>query len=120
MSGGPVAENAAGRGEIAERRAFLRAAERAAYRRARLGDLIYAAPFIGALLLLSPMARAFAKPVTIAGTPLIVVYVFLVWALLIAAAALLARATRSQAAQPGRGDPAASDEDNAGGGSEPP
>ena len=78
----------------AKRLALVRAAERAAYRRARLRDLIYAAPFIGALLLLSPMVRAFAKPITILGTPLIVVYVFVVWALLIAAAALLAHASR--------------------------
>ena len=101
--------------KTAERRALIRAAERAAYRRARLGDLIYAAPFIGALLLLSPMARAFAKPIAIAGTPLIVVYVLVVWALLIAAAALLAHATRPKAPASALSAP----EDAGGGGAEP-
>ncbi len=48
-------------------------------------------PLIGALLLLPPMARAFLLPEKIAGIPFTLVYLFAVWAGLIAGAALLGR-----------------------------
>lgn len=48
-------------------------------------DLATALPFIAALLLLPPVILLFAVPVAIGGAPLIVVYIFGVWAVLILA-----------------------------------
>jgi hypothetical protein len=48
-------------------------------------------PFAAAALLLPPFILVFAAPVLIAGVPLIVVYVFGVWATVILAAWLLSR-----------------------------
>ena len=47
-------------------------------------------PFVVALLLIPPAILIFAKPVTIAGLPLIVVYLFGVWAVAIIAATVIA------------------------------
>jgi hypothetical protein len=48
-------------------------------------------PFVLAFLLLPPIILIFAKPVLIAGVPLIVIYIFGVWAAAICAAMVLAR-----------------------------
>ena len=48
-------------------------------------------PFAAAILLLPPFILVFAAPVLIAGIPLIVVYVFFIWATIVFCAWLLAR-----------------------------
>ena len=63
---------------------------RKAMRRARRRDLARLLPAFGALLLATPMLDVFGAPVTVFGAPLIIVYIFGVWAALILAAALVA------------------------------
>lgn len=58
------------------------------HRKAR--DRAAIVPLVGAVLLLPPVAGIFRIDAGVAGLPMIVVYVFAVWAGLIAAAALLA------------------------------
>lgn len=48
-------------------------------------------PVAAAVLLLPPFILVFATPATIAGVPLIVVYVFAAWAVIVVAAWLVAR-----------------------------
>lgn len=48
-------------------------------------------PLLGLFLLVPPLIALFAVPVRIAGVPLIVVYLFGVWLVLVLVAALLAR-----------------------------
>jgi hypothetical protein len=48
-------------------------------------------PFVAAMLLAPPIILIFAVPVMLAGIPLILIYVFGVWAVIILSAALLAR-----------------------------
>lgn len=47
--------------------------------------------FVAAALLLPPIVLIFAAPVLVGGIPLIVIYIFGVWAVVIAAAWLVAR-----------------------------
>ena len=54
-------------------------------------DLAVALPFAAAALFTPPLLHLFAKPVSLGGVPLIVLYVFGAWAGLIAVAVLLAR-----------------------------
>ena len=64
-------------------------------------------PFVAAVLLLPPFVLIFAAPVLFGGIPLIVVYIFGVWAAVILATYLTARrlggkrAARTGAAPPG-------------------
>lgn len=66
----------------------------------RLGDLARLLPILGAFLLISPLVRIFAVPLTVGGVPAIIWYIFGVWGALIVAAALLGRrvAAREDAA----------------------
>ena len=48
-------------------------------------------PLVGAILFLPPIAGIFRIEATLAGVPLVVVYIFAVWAALIAGAIALAR-----------------------------
>ena len=48
-------------------------------------------PFAATVLLMPPMLRVFAAPIAPAGIPLIILYVFTVWAAIVIAAFLLAR-----------------------------
>lgn len=48
-------------------------------------------PLFGLFLLMPPAVLAFGMPTTIGGVPLIVLYIFAVWAILIVGAAWLAR-----------------------------
>lgn len=48
-------------------------------------------PFLGVVLIVPPLVSIFVAPIRLAGIPLIVVYVFGVWALIIAAAYLVSR-----------------------------
>lgn len=48
-------------------------------------------PFIATFLLAPPIILIFAKPVIVAGVPLIVVYLFCVWAAAILCAMMVAR-----------------------------
>ena len=71
-------------------------------------------PMLGAVLLLPPVAGIFRLDAKIGGLPVGILYVFLVWALLIAGAALLAPRLRDGPARPdGSG---AADRDAANGG----
>lgn len=47
-------------------------------------------PIVAAILFLPPLTLIFSAPITIAGIPLILVYLFTAWALVIAAACFLA------------------------------
>ena len=56
-------------------------------------------PFVATVLLMPPVVLIFAAPVVAFGIPLIVVYVFAVWIVVIGAAGLAARRlTRTEAA----------------------
>ncbi len=59
------------------------------------------APLLGLFLLMPPFIHIFAGPGVLLGVPVIVVYLFGVWAALIAAAALIAR----RLPRPHPGDP---------------
>ncbi|HYD76686.1 hypothetical protein [Ramlibacter sp.] len=59
--------------------------------RQRLRSAAVVLPFLGAFLLLPPFLPLFTARVQVAGLPLIVVYIFGVWAILIALAWWLAR-----------------------------
>ena len=48
-------------------------------------------PLIGLFLLMPPAVLAFGMPGTIGGVPLIVLYIFAIWAFMIVGAAWLAR-----------------------------
>lgn len=58
-------------------------------------DAAIALPFVAAALLAPPIILTFAAPVVLAGIPLILLYVFGVWAVIILAAFLLARRLRT-------------------------
>ncbi len=53
-------------------------------------DMAALLPFVGIFLLVPPVILIFAKPVLIAGVPLIVVYLFGVWAAAILCAMVVA------------------------------
>lgn len=57
----------------------------------RAGDAATLLPVVAAAVLLPPFILVFAAPVLVGGIPLIVVYVFGVWAAIILCAWLLAR-----------------------------
>ena len=57
-------------------------------------DLAVVLPIVLVLLLMPPLIRIFAVPTTLAGIPLIVVYIFVVWAAAILVAAVVARRAR--------------------------
>jgi hypothetical protein len=61
------------------------------FRSSKAPDAAVVLPVFGAILLLPPAISLFAAPVAVWGVPLIVLYVFGVWAGLIGCAALLAR-----------------------------
>ncbi len=61
------------------------------FRTSKAPDAAVVLPVFGAILLLPPAISLFAAPVAVWGVPLIVLYVFGVWAGLIGCAALLAR-----------------------------
>lgn len=63
----------------------------AAFRARRLRETSALLPLAGLVLLIQPVASVFALPHRIAGVPLVVLYVFLVWAALILAARALGR-----------------------------
>lgn len=52
-------------------------------------------PFVAAALLLPPIVLIFTAPVLVAGVPLIVVYIFGVWAAIVVAAYVTARRVAS-------------------------
>ena len=60
-------------------------------RPARTSDAAIALPFLAAVLLAPPVILIFARPAAPWGVPLIVIYVFAVWAAIILAGFLLAR-----------------------------
>lgn len=63
----------------------------------RLTDRALAIPLAGFVLLMPPLLPLFARPVSVLGVPLLVVYVFGVWLLLILAGRWAARALRAAA-----------------------
>lgn len=54
-------------------------------------DAAYVLPFLATVLLAPPIILIFTAPVRFAGIPLIVIYIFGVWAAVILAALLLSR-----------------------------
>lgn len=68
--------------------------------RARLRDAAVLLPFFGLLLLMPPFIGLFPPAVRLGGIPVLVLYVFGVWALLIVLAALLARRLASTEHRP--------------------
>lgn len=67
------------------------------HRKAR--DRAVILPLVGAILFLPPVAAIFRVDATVAGIPLLVLYIFAVWAaLILAAAALAPRLRESDAA----------------------
>jgi hypothetical protein len=59
--------------------------------RQRLRDAATVLPFVATILLMPPLIGIFAAPVAPGGIPLIVLYVFAVWAAVILSAFILAR-----------------------------
>lgn len=57
----------------------------------RVRDIACVVPFVATLLFLPPVILVFSAPVTLAGIPLIVVYLYIAWAALIFATFLVAR-----------------------------
>ena len=57
----------------------------------RVRDAAFLLPIAASIMLLPPFILLFAAPVTIAGMPLIVLYVFAVWAAIVLCAFLLSR-----------------------------
>ena len=64
---------------------------------ARVTDAARVLPVLGTFLLMPPVVLLFATDTTVAGVPLIVVYLFGVWLALIGCAAWLARRLRPRA-----------------------
>ncbi len=62
-----------------------------ALRARRLREVAVLLPLGGIVLTMPPMASVFALPVRLGGVPLVVGYIFLVWALLILAARAIGR-----------------------------
>lgn len=60
----------------------------------KTGSVALLLPLFGLFLLMPPAVLAFSMPATIAGVPLIVLYLFAVWGALIVGAAWLARRLR--------------------------
>ena len=58
---------------------------------AKARQIVLCLPLFGLILFLPPAIRVFAVPATIMGVPLIVIYVFGIWAALIIGAAIFAR-----------------------------
>lgn len=54
-------------------------------------DLAVMLPIVVVLLLMPPLIRIFAAPATLGGIPLIIVYIFAVWAAAILVAIVVAR-----------------------------
>lgn len=65
--------------------------------RQRARDAATVLPFAAAILLMPPLIGIFAAPVILGGLPLIVLYVFAVWAAIIVGAFVLARRLTSSA-----------------------
>lgn len=61
------------------------------YRKRRHRDLAFLLPCIGAFLYFSPLKSGISSETTLAGIPLVLLFVFGIWAALILAAAWLAR-----------------------------
>ncbi|MEL6233317.1 MAG: hypothetical protein AAFR46_02805 [Pseudomonadota bacterium] len=73
------------------------AAAHATHRARRRRELAVILPVLGAFLLVSPVIKVFAAPVALGGIPLIVLYIFGVWAFVIIATAALTRRNLHQA-----------------------
>lgn len=67
-----------------------------ALRARKLRDASIILPLAGLILLMPPVAAVFALPAHLAGVPLAVAYVFLVWAVLILGARLIGRRLQSK------------------------
>ncbi len=72
---------------------------------ARARDAAAVLPVLGLFLLMPPVITLFAAALDVGGVPLIVVYVFGVWAALVLCAALLARRLGRPDKMPAQGDP---------------
>ena len=73
-------------------------------------DRAFILPVVGVLLLIPPLAGIFQLDIKIAGIPFTVIYLFTIWAALIAGAAMLSRRLLDDdelSIDPGLGEPAA-------------
>lgn len=73
--------------------------------RQRIRDAAIILPFLATALLTPPLIRIFATPATPAGIPLIVLYIFAVWAAVIASAFVLARRLARPPSEPSSEEP---------------
>jgi len=69
-------------------------------REARARDAAIVLPLLGLVLLMPPLIVLFAVPISVAGVPLIVVYLFGVWLALVLGAALLGRVLQPRTPAP--------------------
>jgi hypothetical protein len=67
---------------------------------ARRTERLIALALLGALLFNYPLLALFARPMLVFGVPLLYLYLFAVWALLIVLVALAMRAPRAGVAEP--------------------
>ena len=74
-----------------------------------LRDAATMLPIAASLLLLPPLIRIFAAPAMLAGIPLVVVYIFAVWAAIILIAAIVAGRVGDQASGEPEGRPEAAE-----------
>ncbi|MEM7496945.1 MAG: hypothetical protein AAF371_03005 [Pseudomonadota bacterium] len=81
------------------------AADAIAIGRRRLRDAAMALPFAGLLLLASPLVLVFAVDGRVFGVPVVVAYIFLAWAALIAAARAVGRGILAAADAEARSGP---------------
>lgn len=70
----------------------------------RITERIFAIFLLGALLLLPPVLLVFNMPTRVLGVPVLFLYIFLVWAVLIALATAIARWLESEDRAPGQDD----------------
>jgi hypothetical protein len=74
--------------------------------RQRTRDAATALPFVATVLLMPPLIGIFAVPIAPGGFPLIILYIFAVWAVIVASAFVLARRLAPPAADtPPEGPP---------------
>ncbi len=73
--------------------------------RQRIRDAAIILPFVATALLMPPLIRIFAVPVAPGGIPLIVLYVFVIWAAVIACAFVLAHRLAPPPAEPSPEEP---------------
>lgn len=78
-------------------------------RHRKIRDRALILPIVGLLLLTPPLANIFELDAAFDGVPIVLIYVFTVWAALVAGAVLLSRGLRNAAIEPTPGGDAIHD-----------